>query len=209
MGPSLRGRVMSENRSESGVSTADERAREVAFRRLVPEVRTALNNAPDVRVWPPSWHDDEWVDYFYHSGCLLTRDRDLARVQDVLRDLGARRDEGGDARIRRHNQARRKRPGVAAHPTSSRSSTIGSALAWPHSIMRSSSLVTWPARPPNPSQSSLLPRRRPRGRPGCPLAWYRRPVSWAGRRGIRCGHRPWPCERRGALDRGCTTGHER
>ena len=71
----------------------------LALRRLVPEVRTALNNAPDVRAWPPSWHDDEWVDYFYHSSSLLTRDRDLSRVQDVLRDLGALRDEGGDALV--------------------------------------------------------------------------------------------------------------
>jgi len=62
-------------------------------------VRTALNNAPDVRAWPPSWHDDEWVDYFYHSSSVLTRDRDLPRVRDVLRDLGALRDEGGDALI--------------------------------------------------------------------------------------------------------------
>ena len=90
---------MSENRNGSGVSAADERAREAALRRLVPEVRTALNNAPDVRAWPPSWHDDEWVDYFYHSSTLLTRDRDLSRVQDALRDLGAWRDEGGDSLI--------------------------------------------------------------------------------------------------------------
>jgi subtilisin family serine protease len=90
---------MSENRNGFGVSAGDERAREVAFRRLVPEVRTALNNAPDVRAWPPSWHDNESVDYFYNSSTLLTRDRDLPRVQDVLRDLGAWRDEGGDPLI--------------------------------------------------------------------------------------------------------------
>ncbi len=90
---------MSENRNGFGASAADGRAREATLRRLVPEVRTALNNAPDVRAWPPSWHDDEWVDYFYHSSSLLTRDRDLSRVQSVLRDLGALRDEGGDALI--------------------------------------------------------------------------------------------------------------
>ena len=90
---------MSENRNGFGTSDAGERAREAALRRLVPEVRTALSNAPDVRVWPPSWHDDEWVDYFYHSSSVLTRDRDLPRVRDVLRDLGALRDEGGDALI--------------------------------------------------------------------------------------------------------------
>jgi subtilisin family serine protease len=90
---------MSESRNGSGVSAAGERAREAAaLRRLVPEVRTALNNAPDVRAWPPNWHDDQW-DYFYHSGSLLTRDRDLSRVRDVLRELGALRDEGGDSLI--------------------------------------------------------------------------------------------------------------
>lgn len=90
---------MSENGDGFGTSAAGERAREATFRRLVPEVRTALNNAPDLRAWPPSWPDDEWVDYFYHSGSLLTRDRDLPRVRDVLRDLGALREEGGDALI--------------------------------------------------------------------------------------------------------------
>ena len=90
---------MAENGDGFGTSAADERAREAAFRRLVPEVRTALDNAPDVRVWPSSWHDDERVDYFYHSGSVLARDRDLPRVRDVLRDLGALRDEGGDAPI--------------------------------------------------------------------------------------------------------------
>jgi subtilisin family serine protease len=80
-------------------SVADEQAREEDLRRLVPEVRTALDNAPDVRAWPPSWHDDEWVDYFYHSHSLLTRDRDLSRVQDALRALGAWRDGAGDSLI--------------------------------------------------------------------------------------------------------------
>ena len=90
---------MTENGDGFGTSAADGRAREAAFRRLVPEVRTALDNAPDVRVWPPSWHDDERVDYFYHSSSVLARDRDLPRVRDVLRDVGALRDEGGDAPI--------------------------------------------------------------------------------------------------------------
>lgn len=90
---------MSENRNGFQVSAAGEHARETAFRRLVPEVRTALNNALDVRAWPPSWHQDESVDYFYHSSSLLTRDRDLPRVQEALRALGALRDDGGDAVI--------------------------------------------------------------------------------------------------------------
>ena len=90
---------MSENRNGSGVSAADERAHEAALRRLVPEVRTALDNAPDVRAWPPSWREDEWVDYFYNSSFLLARDRDLPRVQDALRGLGAWRDDAGDSLI--------------------------------------------------------------------------------------------------------------
>jgi len=90
---------MSESRNGFRASAADERAREATLQRFVPEVRTALDNAPDVRAWPPSWHGDEWVDYFYHSSSLLTRDRDLPRVRDVLRDLGALRDGGGDALV--------------------------------------------------------------------------------------------------------------
>ena len=90
---------MSENRNGFRASAARERISEATLRRLVPEVRTALDNAPDVRAWPPSWHDDEWFDYFYHSSSLLTRDRDLSRVQDVLRDLGAWRDDAGDSLV--------------------------------------------------------------------------------------------------------------
>lgn len=90
---------MSEDRNGSGVPAAGERAREAALRRLVPEIRTALNNAPDVRAWPPSWHDDQWFDYFYHTSSLLTRDRDLSRVQDALRGLGAWRDDAEDSLV--------------------------------------------------------------------------------------------------------------
>jgi subtilisin family serine protease len=85
---------MSENRNGFRASAAREHISEATRQRLVPEVRTALDNAPEVRAWPPSWHDDEWVDYFYHSSSLLTRDRDLSRVQDALRALGAWRDAG-------------------------------------------------------------------------------------------------------------------
>ena len=88
---------MSENRNEFRASAARGRINEATLRRLVPEVRTALDNAPDVRAWPLSWQDDEWVDYFYHSSSLLTRDRDLSRVQDALRALGAWRDDAGDS----------------------------------------------------------------------------------------------------------------
>lgn len=88
---------MSEDRKEFQASAARERISEATLQRLVPEVRTALENAPDVRAWPLNWHDDKWVDYFYHSSSLLTRDRDLPRVQDALRGLGAWRDDAGDS----------------------------------------------------------------------------------------------------------------
>jgi subtilisin family serine protease len=78
-------------------SAADDQAREQTLRRLVPEVRTALQNAPDVRAWPLTWREDEWVDYFYHSSSLLTRDRDLPRVRQALSSMGALHDEGEDA----------------------------------------------------------------------------------------------------------------
>ena len=88
---------MSEDRNEFQESAARERINEATLQRLVPEVQTALENAPDVRAWPLNWHDDKWVDYFYHSSSLLTRDRDLPRVQDALRALGAWRDDAGDS----------------------------------------------------------------------------------------------------------------
>jgi subtilisin family serine protease len=90
---------MSENTNGFRAPAARDRLSEAARRRLIPEVRTALNNAPDVRAWPPNWHDDEWVDYFYHSSSLLTRDRDLSRVQDALRGLGAWRDDAADSLV--------------------------------------------------------------------------------------------------------------
>jgi subtilisin family serine protease len=88
---------MSERGNGAWPPAADDQAREETLRRLVPEVRTALQNAPDVRAWPSTWSDDEWVDYFYHSSSLLTRDRDLPRVREALRSWGALPDEAGDA----------------------------------------------------------------------------------------------------------------
>ena len=151
---------MSENRNGFGVSAADERAREAALRRLVPEVRTALNNAPDVRAWPPSWHDNEWVDYFYHSSSLLTRDRDLSRVQDVLRDLGAWRDEGGDSLI-----GGVTRLGVTVRESQHTPDLIedldnrlGTGVATLDHAFIITGCSTAP--PPNPNRSSLRPRRK-------------------------------------------------
>ena len=85
---------MSESGNGGGPSVADGQAREENWRRLVPEVRTALDADPDVRAWPLSWDQDHHVAYFYRSRSLLTRDRDLPRVQAVLSSLGA---QGGDA----------------------------------------------------------------------------------------------------------------
>jgi subtilisin family serine protease len=86
---------MSEN---SGWYTAAAgQAREENRQRLVPEVQTALQNAPDVRAWPENWAEEGQVDYFYRSKSLLTRDRDLPRVRDALRSWGALPDERADA----------------------------------------------------------------------------------------------------------------
>lgn len=74
---------------------ADERAREANRQRLVPETQSALRLDPDVRAWPLRWEQDRHVDYFYRSKSLLTRDRDLPRVLDTLRALGALPGEHG------------------------------------------------------------------------------------------------------------------
>ena len=106
---------MSESRNGFRASAADERAREATLQRFVPEVRTALDNAPDVRAWPPSWHDDEWVNYFYHSSLPADpRPRPPACAGRAPRSRRTARREWGRS-DRRRNQARRQRPGVAAH----------------------------------------------------------------------------------------------
>lgn len=58
----------------------------------------ALDADPEMRAWPLSWEQDRHVAYFYRSKSLLTRDRDLSRVQDALRSMGALSDEGDDVR---------------------------------------------------------------------------------------------------------------
>jgi len=68
---------------------ADERAREANRQRLLPETQSALKLDPDVRAWPLRWEQDRHVEYFYRSKSILTRDRDLPRVLDALRTLGA------------------------------------------------------------------------------------------------------------------------
>lgn len=87
---------MSENGNGTWASIAYEQSREENQRRFVPEVRTALDADPQVRAWPLRWEQDEQVEYFYRSKSLLTRDRDLSRVQDTLRSLGALPDGGDD-----------------------------------------------------------------------------------------------------------------
>jgi subtilisin family serine protease len=74
---------------------AEERAREANRQRLVPETQSALKLDPDVRAWPLTWEQDRHVEYFYRSESLLTRDRDLPRVSDALRTLGALPDVHG------------------------------------------------------------------------------------------------------------------
>ncbi len=63
--------------------------REALTQRFIPEIRTALAAAPDVRVWPPNWADIGSIDYFYRTSSLLVRDADLARVGTALAALGA------------------------------------------------------------------------------------------------------------------------
>jgi subtilisin family serine protease len=88
---------MSENENGMSASAADEQAREANRQRLVPEVRTALQNAPDARAWPLNWDEEGRIDYLYRDSSLLTRDRDLPRVQDALRALGVRFEDADTA----------------------------------------------------------------------------------------------------------------
>ncbi len=80
---------MTGNGDNFQVPAADEQAREENQRRLVPEVKNALAADSEVRPWPLTWEEDRHVAYFYRSKSLLTRDRDLPRVLDALRSLGA------------------------------------------------------------------------------------------------------------------------
>ena len=187
-GHSLRGGSWLRTGTDSGTSAADERAREAALRRLVPEVRTALDNAPDVRVWPSSWHDDERVDYFYHSGSVLARDRDLPRVQGRTPRPGRTARRGRGRSDRRRNQARRKRPRVAAHAGRRRGPRPPARRRRGHArscVYRHRFPVT--ARPPSPNRSSLPPRRR--------IQWWsgmRSGLAWATRQpGVTSGSPLW------------------
>ncbi len=85
---------MSQDDNGAQTPEAVEQARDELRRRLVPEVRTALQNAPDVRAWPLNWDERGRIDYFYRSRSLLARDRDLPRVHSALRALGV---QFGDA----------------------------------------------------------------------------------------------------------------
>jgi subtilisin family serine protease len=80
---------MAQNNDGRGVPDPDDAARDANRQRLVPETRKALQLDPEVRAWPLSWEQDRHVAYFYRTKSLLTRDRDLPRVLDALRSLGA------------------------------------------------------------------------------------------------------------------------
>jgi subtilisin family serine protease len=86
-----------ENSNDAQLWSIDERAREQNLERLIPEVRTALQHAPEVRVWPPNWGDTGQIDYFYRSRSLLTRDRDLPRVRESLQGLGVQFEDADTA----------------------------------------------------------------------------------------------------------------
>jgi subtilisin family serine protease len=84
---------MAGNQDAIGAFAAEERALEANRQRLIPETQSALKLDPDVRAWPLSWQQDRHIEYFYRSKSLLTRDRDLPRVSEALRTLGALPDE--------------------------------------------------------------------------------------------------------------------
>jgi subtilisin family serine protease len=84
---------MAGNSEAVAAFAAEERARAENRQRLVPETQSALKLDPDVRAWPLNWEHDRHVEYFYRSKSLLARDRDLQRVLDALRSLGALPDD--------------------------------------------------------------------------------------------------------------------
>ncbi|WP_375484269.1 S8 family serine peptidase [uncultured Jatrophihabitans sp.] len=68
--------------------TTPEQHRAAARDRMVPEVTAAMALADfPIRAWPPDWRDREDVAYFYVSGSVLTREEDVPRVAEALRDL--------------------------------------------------------------------------------------------------------------------------
>jgi subtilisin family serine protease len=51
--------------------------------RMVEQARLILGSVEGSAAWPPGWAD-EGIEYLYRTGRVLVRDRDLARVQEVV-----------------------------------------------------------------------------------------------------------------------------
>jgi Subtilase family len=80
--------------SESNDAARATGVRHEALARLVPEVKTALAAAPDVRAWPPNWHElgrDKLgeIEYFYKTKSILTHSAHASDVRTALVSLGS------------------------------------------------------------------------------------------------------------------------
>ena len=79
--------------SENNYAARAADVRDEALARLVPEVKTALAAAPDVRVWPPNWDQlgkDKLgeIEYFYRTKSILTHPAHATNVRTALVSLG-------------------------------------------------------------------------------------------------------------------------
>jgi subtilisin family serine protease len=63
--------------------------REAALARFVPEVKRALEAAPDVRAWPKDWDKRGAIDYFYKKKSILTGPANAANVRTALLSMGS------------------------------------------------------------------------------------------------------------------------
>jgi hypothetical protein len=105
---------MSEN--NYAARTAD--VRDEALARLVPEVKTALAAAPDVRVWPPNWDQlgkDKLgeIEYFYRTKSILTHPAHATNVRAALVSLGGYDDASSRSEPGQNGSERPSAPGLA------------------------------------------------------------------------------------------------
>ena len=123
---------------ESNDATRRPRVRHEALARLVPEVKTALAAAPDVRAWPPNWHElgseklGE-IEYFYKTKSILTHSAHATNVRTALVSLGSYDDTAA------RNDPAQEASTPPPAPPASRSSTSGCASR----NTRPTSSTTW------------------------------------------------------------------
>jgi subtilisin family serine protease len=79
---------MSENDYDARAAHAAA-VRQAALARFVPEVKRALEAAPDVRAWPSDWDRIDAIDYFYKTKSILTGPANASSVRTALLSLGA------------------------------------------------------------------------------------------------------------------------